>query len=48
MLRSYAIVVVFYLFYDVPVDKQIGASLTRSLCGVTDTQVTGRTRGPLV
>ena len=47
MLLSYA-VVEFYLFYDGAVDMQIWASLTRRLCRVSDTQVIGKARGPLV
>ena len=38
----------FYPFYDGPVDMRILAFLTRSQCRATDTQVTVKTRGPLV
>ena len=47
MLHSYAIVE-FYLFYDMSVDMQIWAFLSRSQCRVSDTQVTDKASWPLV
>ena len=47
ILLSYTIVD-FHLFYDVAVDIQIWAALTRSQCKVSDTQVTVKVCGPLV
>ena len=47
MLLSVSIVD-FHLFYDVAVNIQILALLTRSQCYVSDTQVTVKACGPLV
>ena len=47
MLLFYAIVD-FYFFFDVDVDIQIWALLTRSQCRVSDAQVTVEACGPLV
>ena len=46
MLLYYA-TVDFHLFYDVAADMQIWTLLTRSLCKVSDTQVTAKNYGPL-
>ena len=47
MLLSYTIID-FHLFYDGAVDIQIWASLTRSQCKVSETQVIVKAYGPLV
>ena len=47
MLRSYCIVD-FYVFYDGAIDMKIWALLTRSQCGVFDTQVIIKAHGPIV
>ena len=47
MLLSYA-TVDFHLFYDVAVDMQIWALLTRSKCRASDTRVTVKVLGSLV
>ena len=36
---------IFYLFFDVPVDMQIWVPLKRNQCRLSDTQVTVKARG---